>query len=87
MLKFCDICQIVNTRNYVRVRESAIPVPCKVWSKIGIDLVGSLKEIDSYRYIGTTVNYTGEFVAEAEPLKDKTGEAVAKIAVHIAVLM
>ena len=44
---------------------------------ICIDLKGPLKEKDGYRYNVTTVDYTGKIV-EAEPLREKTGEAVAK---------
>ena len=52
-----------------------IPVLLKVWNQISIDLLGPHKEIDSYKYIVTVMDYTSKF-AEAEPLK--TGEAVAK---------
>ena len=33
-----------------------IPVLHKVWSHIGIDLIGPLKEIDGYKYIVTDVD-------------------------------
>ena len=49
----------------------AILVPLKVWIQICIELIGPLKEIDSYGYIATAVDYMINF--DAEPLKKKTG--------------
>ena len=42
------------------------PVPLRVWNHIGIGLLHPPKEIDSYRYIVTEVNYTIKFI-HAEP--------------------
>ena len=54
-----------------------IPNPLEIWSQMGIGLPGPLKERNSYKYKVTAVDYTCKFV-EAEPLKEKTGSAVAE---------
>ena len=63
MVMYCDVCHCMNTyklqMGYVTL--NSIPVPLKVWSQIGIDLIGPLKEIYSYKYIVTTIDYTSTF--------------------------
>ena len=48
-----------------------------VWSLIGIDFIGLPKEIEGFKYIVTAIDYTSISV-EAEPLKEKTSEAVIR---------
>ena len=33
-----------------------------MWSQIGIDLIGTLREIDGYKYTGTAGDYISKFV-------------------------
>ena len=46
-------------------------------SHISIDFKGLLKEVEGYNDIVTAIDYTSKLV-EAEPLKEKSGETVAK---------
>ena len=66
------MCQCVNKYKLQKSNKTLhpIPVPLKVRNQTGIDLIGPLKETDSYRYSVTAVDYKRKFV-EAEPLRKK----------------
>ena len=50
MIKYCDVCQHVNTTKLQKGQETLHPIgiPLMVCTLIGIDLLGPLKEIDNY---------------------------------------
>ena len=79
-LKYCDACQRVNTTKFPKGGETLhpIPVPRKIWSQIGIDLIGPLKESGplKMKYIVTAVDYCSKWV-EAEGIPDKCAKSVA----------
>ena len=53
----------------------SISVPVKCWSKIGLDLIGSLKESNGKKYIILCVDYFSKYV-EAKAIENITGSAV-----------
>ena len=59
-MKYCDASQHINMTKLHRYQETLHPisVPLKVWSQIGINLLGPSQEIDGYKYIVTSVDYT-----------------------------
>ena len=64
IVKYCDVYQHTSLYKLKKSEEPlhAIPVPLKIRNKIGIDLLGPLKEIDGFRYIITADGYTSKFV-------------------------
>eukprot|EP00731_Ephydatia_muelleri_P013496 Em0007g806a len=74
----CDVCQRVNAKLEGKKAElHPIPVPSKVWSQIGIDLIGPLPETcRKNKYIVTVTDYFSKW-PEGAPLKDKTAVGVA----------
>ena len=49
--------------------------PQQIWSQISIDLMGTLMEIEGYRYILTMIDYFTKLFAVI-PLMTKSGEIV-----------
>jgi hypothetical protein len=78
-IKYCHPCQLVNAHKLAKGGETlhSIPVPKKVWSQIGIDIIGKLKESEGCQYIVTAVDYCSKWV-EAAPLPNKCGVTVAR---------
>ena len=76
ILKYCDVSKHVNTTKLQKGQKTLhpIPLPVKVWSQIGIDLLGPLKAIDGYKYIVTALDYISKFV-QAESLKTWGGSS------------
>ena len=54
----CDRCQKSRVNKLMKGSEDLhpIPVPCKVWVQVGIDIM-SMKEVDGYKYIITAMDY------------------------------
>ena len=54
----CDRCQKSRVNKLMKGSEDLhpIPVPCKVWGQVGIDIM-SMKEVDEYKYIITAMDY------------------------------
>ena len=50
MINYFHVWQNMNTYKLQKGKEALhlIPAPLKVWSKVGTDLIGPLKESDSY---------------------------------------
>lgn len=79
LLKYCERCQFTKTRKLEKIIEpmKPVPVPSRCWAKIGIDLIGPLKETtNGMKYICTCVDYFSKWL-EAKPLQNKTGIEVA----------
>ncbi|CAG2231423.1 unnamed protein product [Mytilus edulis] len=86
-LKCCEECQRNNKKTKTSVSEmTPVPVPERVWEKIGIDLIGpflnSKKKplsANGYRYVLTCVDYTSKW-PEAFPIYSKsTAEVGSKL--------
>ena len=58
MIKYCDVCQCMNTIELRKSWETLHPITVrlKVWSQIDIDLLCLVKEIDGYKRIVTAVD-------------------------------
>ena len=71
IIKYCDVCQCVKTYKVQKCNETPHPilVPLKYGPILALIWIGSLKEIGTYRYIATAVEYTSMFV-EVEQLID-----------------
>ena len=75
----CEQCQ----RNNKKLNKAAgslhpIPVRSKLWSQMGIDLIGPLPETPrGNKYIVTLTDYFSKW-AEAAPLPNKTADGVAR---------
>ena len=54
-----------------------VPVPIKVMSQIGIDLMQMKETPDGYNYVITAVNYFTKY-AELGALKDKSATTIGK---------
>ena len=65
----------------MKLNSSPHSCPLKVCSYISIGIIGPLKEIEGFKYFVIVVDYIIKFV-EAEPLNEKTGEAVEKLLLH-----
>ena len=79
VLKRCESCQLYNAGSKFDKAGSemtVVPIVPVVMRKVGIDLIGPLEEVCGQKYIVTAVDYFTKWV-EAEPLPDKTAEAVA----------
>ena len=78
-LRYCDACQRCNTNKIPKGGETMHPisVPEKVWSKIGIDLIGPLKESNGMKYVVTAVDYFSKW-PEAQGIPDKCAISVAR---------
>ncbi len=78
-IKYCQPCQFVNQANIKdkgRAEMQIIQVPNKVWSKIGVDLIGPLVEVQGMSYIAVTVDYFMKYpMAAALPGKCTLGVA------------
>ena len=78
-VKSCEKCQ----RNNHKLQKASgslhpIPVPPKIWSQVGMDLIGPMPETpQGNKYIVTLTDYFSKW-AEAAPLKDKSALGVAK---------
>ena len=53
----------------------SIPVPVKCCSKIGLDLIGPLKESNGKKYIISCVDYFSKYL-EAKAIENKMGSTV-----------
>ena len=78
-VRSCDICQ----RNNHKLQKAPgslrpIPVPSKLWSQVGMDLIGPLPQTSrGNQYIVTLTDYFTKW-AEAAPLLDKSAVGVAR---------
>ena len=78
-VRSCDTCQ----RNNHKLQKASgslkpIPVPTKLWSQVGMDLIGPLPATPrGNQYIVTLTDYFSKW-AEAAPLPDKTAHGVAR---------
>lgn len=74
----CDTCQ----RNNHKLQKApgslrSIPVPTKLWSQVGMDLIGPMpKTPRQNQYIVTLTDYFSKW-AEAAALTDKTAHGIA----------
>lgn len=86
-VRSCEKCQ----RNNHKLQKTSgtlhpIPVKAKVWSQVGMDLIGPMPETPrGNRYIVTLTDYFSKW-AEAAPLADKTALGVAKFIFSVCVL-
>ena len=77
-VKSCDRCQ---RAKYVNLQKAVailypVSVPNMIWSQIGIDLLGTLKEAEhSYRFIMTFIDYFTKY-PEIIALKIKSSKEV-----------
>ena len=63
IIKYCDVCQCVIYVSWKKVMKlHPILDPLKVWSEIGIDLIGPTKDIEGYGSFLTAVDDTIKFV-------------------------
>ena len=78
-IKYCDMCQRINQHKLSKSGSTLHPikVPNRLWSQIGIDLIGPLPEVEGMRYIITAIDYTSKWV-EAKAIPTKTSENVAE---------
>ena len=62
--KTCHFCQIVNHTAVPKHGMKMQPHfrPLMGWTKLGVDLVGPLDEVDGYKYICTMVDFTTKFL-------------------------
>ena len=70
-IQSCDACQR-NNHKLQKTSESLHPIPIKaqVWSQLGMDLIGPLRETSGgFKYIITVIDYYSKW-AEAGPLKE-----------------
>ena len=77
-VKSCKICFAVNPKVS---KESpplhSIPVPTKVWSLVGIDIVGPLQETkDGNKYIVAITDHFSKW-SEAKAIPDKSASSIA----------
>ena len=75
----CETCQI---KKDIAIQKSAtvmhpVPVPTKVMSQIGIDLMQMKETPDGYNYVITAVDYFTKY-AEMGALKDKSATTIGK---------
>lgn len=78
-IQSCDACQR-NNHKLQKTSASLHPIPIKaqVWSQLGMDLIGPLRETSGgFKYIITVIDYYSKW-AEAGPLKDKTATSVSE---------
>ena len=63
-----------------------IPVPSKLWSQVGMDLIGPLPETPrGHKYIITLTDYFSKW-AEAAALPNKTAQGVADFMHSVSVI-
>ena len=72
-----DRCQKSRLNKLMKGSEdlNPIPVPCKVWAQVGIDIM-SMKEVDGFRYIITAMDYFSKNM-EMRAIKTKSAKEVA----------
>ena len=72
----CDRCQKSRVNKLMKGSEDLhpIPVPCKVWAQVGVDIM-SMKEVDGYKYIITAMDYFSKNM-EMRALKRKSAREV-----------
>ena len=76
----CPACQKAKfiSLQKTNVELHSIHMPNKIWTKIGIGLMGTLKETEEdYRYILTVIDYLTKYM-ELIPLRRKTGQEVGE---------
>ena len=73
----CDRCQKSRVNKLMKGTEDLhpIPVPRKVWSQVGVDIM-SMKEVDGFRYIITAMDYFSKNM-EMRALRKKSAKDVA----------
>ena len=78
-IRTCPRCQRAKSVNLQKAHSKLknVHVPNRIWTQIGIDLMGTLTEIDGYRYVLTVIDYFTKWV-EIIPLKTKSGEEVGR---------
>ncbi len=85
-VKSCESCQ----RNNRKLQKASgvlhpIPVKTKIWSQVGMDLIGPMPVTPrGSKYIVTLTDYFSKW-AEAAPLPDKTALGVAKFIFSVGV--
>ena len=75
----CDQCQRNSNKPSMQAPElHPVPVPQKVWSQVGMDLIGPLPETErGHKYIVAMTDYFSKFPVAA-PLKNKSAAEVTK---------
>ena len=75
----CDKCQRASNKPSMQAPElNPVPVPEKVWSQVGMDLIGPLPKTErGHCYIVAMTDYFSKFPVAA-PLKHKTAAEVAQ---------
>ena len=73
----CDRCQKSRVNKLMKGTKDLhpIPVPRKVWSQVGVDIM-SMKEVDGFRYIITAMDYFSKNM-EMRALRKKSAKEVA----------
>ena len=76
----CPACQKAKFVSLQKTKAElhSIHMPNKIWTQIGINLMGTLKETgEGYRYILTVIDYFMKYM-ELIPLRRKTGQEVGE---------
>ena len=81
--QYISACPACQKAKFVSLQKTnaelhSIHVPNKIWTQIGIDLMGTLKETEEgYRYILTVIDYFTKYM-ELIPLRRKMGQEVGE---------
>ena len=79
--QYISACPACQKANFVSLQKTnaelhSIHMPNKIWTQIGINLMGTLKETEEgYRYILTVIDYFMKYM-ELIPLRRKTGQDI-----------
>ena len=62
-----------------------IPVPSKLWSQVGMDIIGPLPVTSKKNQVFTLTDYFSKW-AEAAALPDKTADGIAKFMYSVSIM-
>ena len=77
-IRWCHECQMVNLSTSLKGTEKLhpIPIPCRVWCQIGVDLM-KMKPVNGFNYVMMVIDYFTKYV-KMQALWTKTADEVAQ---------